>query len=95
MNGPNETGITEYAGWAAGLGAVWIGLKRFFPKADPRLLLVWANKPVMAPVIERLDRFEGRLERVQRVMDRLPGADAAHAAIQDEDEARKRWEPLT
>ena len=65
-------------------------------------LAVSLNEPLMqkhmGPIHARFDEgdrrmgaIEEKVTHVQRVMDHLPGADAAHEAVGAEDRARSRW----
>lgn len=76
-------------------------------KANPwklaQAIAVSLNEPLMqkhmAPIHARLDDGDKRMERiedgvvrVQRVIDHMPGAAAAHESVKIEDAAKKRWE---
>lgn len=79
-------------------------------KVNPWKLMQMAavslNRPLMqewvGPIHARLDdgdkrmgRIEDGVERVQRVIDRMPGAAEAHEAVKIEDAAKKRWEEIS
>lgn len=85
MNPTNDTGIDwTTTGILAAMAAIAVAWAK---KVDPRLALAWINEPTMRPVHAKIDRL-------CRVVDKIPGADEAHAAIMAEDERlKKRWEP--
>lgn len=68
------------------LGGIGIIVLAWLKRVDPRLALAWINEPTMRPVHAKIDRL-------CRVVDKIPGADEAHAQIMAEDERlKKRWE---
>ncbi len=82
MTGPSEHGI-DATGWgvlAVAGGIIWAFAKRI----DPRLILVWVNEPVMRPIHDKIDSHGRKLDRVCSVIDRMPGAQEAHAAVKAE-----------
>lgn len=82
--GPNEAGIDGFIlGWMVALGTLLLALLK---RSDPRLLLVWLNEPLMRPVHHKLDK-------ICRVIDKMPGSEAAHEAVNAEDARnKKRWD---
>ncbi len=90
MTPTNENGL-DGAGWAV-LAAAGAVILAFAKKLDPRLILAWFNEPTMKPIHDRLDSLDHKWDKVCRVIDKIPGAEQAHAAIHGEDEERrKRW----
>lgn len=86
---PQDSGADQPLLWGA-VAAVLAVVIAWAKRADPRLILVWLNEPLMR---KHIDPVNAKLDRVCRVIDRLPGADDAHAAVSAEDTARKkRWE---
>lgn len=100
MNTPNETPGIDIGVWGGMLAVLGFVCKRWLVKLNPFVLLqmgaVWLNEPLMrkhvGPVMEEQKRQGEILERACRVIDKLPGADAAHDAVRAEDAIESRWE---
>lgn len=89
MTTPNETTGTDI-GLLAVLGTIlaFIG-KKWLAKLNPWPLLqramVSLSEPLMkahiGPLIEKIDCHGEKIDRICKVIDNLPGADDAHAAV--------------
>lgn len=85
---PQDTGATD--GYIlGGLAAVAAILVALLKRADPRMILAFLNEPTVRPINERLDRMEAKVDKACRVIDHMPHAPEAHAAVKAEEE---RWE---
>ena len=86
MNGPTEHGLPEWTFWGALVAGCGVLLRNNAKYLDPRLILAWLNNPTMAPIHKKLDR-------IQRVIDKIPGAQEAHEAVRIEDtQKHSNWE---
>ncbi len=85
MSTPHET-TPDWTIWGGLIALIGFCLKYFKDSIKPREWLAWLNEPTMRPVHDKLDYL-------QRVFDKLPDADKAHAAVRAEDEKeRYNWE---
>ena len=107
---PNDTNVSDNIPWLTALGGLCLfAARKWIAKINPWKLMQMAavslNEPLMqkhmGPIHDRLDRgdermgrIEDKVERVQRVIDHLPGASEAHEAVKIEDAAKKRWEGM-
>lgn len=68
----------EWTLWGTLIGACIFLFKWLAPKINLRAGLAWLNEPTMRPLHAKVDR-------IMRVIDKMPGAEDAHAAIRAED----------
>ncbi len=96
---PQDSGFDVNPYWAAmvALGAVIVAwAKRFNPKPMLNAFVEYTAGPVMdkrnAPLVAELKEHGHKLERVVKILDRIPEAVAASDAIRAEEAAKKeRW----
>ncbi len=85
MSNPQDS-VPDWTIWSVLAGAAAILARWLAPKISIRNGLAWLNEPTMRPVHAKLDR-------ICRVIDKLPGAEEAHEAVRKEDHREKHnWE---
>lgn len=85
--------------WLAAIGGIFVFIRKYGPKLDPRLVLVWVNGPLMERYVTPLrlevqdlkHQVKGDIHKLQRVVVKTQGGEEALAQVNAEDEAAKRW----
>lgn len=86
--------VQQWTLWGAVAAAVALLGKGLIAKLNPWALLQRMAESLTGPVMDkRLIPLTAKVDRACRVIDRLPGAEEAHAAIRAEDnKERMNWE---
>ncbi len=94
--------VPEWTWWGS-LGAICLLVfHKWLGKLNPWPLFQMAAESLTGPVVDKRfgpiredqQKIKDMLSRACRVIDKLPGADEAHAAVRAEDEKeRYNWEP--
>lgn len=89
---PQDSGVDQPIFWTGivALGAVVIAWAK---RLSPLSLVQGAATMVFNPVMEKhIGPVNRKLDKVCRVIDHLPGAQAAHQAVRLEDQNHDQWE---
>ena len=93
-SGNGNTWISENFPWLIAVGGmVAIGFRRVLPHLDPRVILLFINRPLTDMLKNHIDsRFsplEKKVNRICDVIDHMEGAEQAHAEVEAEEKKTK------
>src|SRR6478736_4459856 len=106
MTTPSETTGTDIGLWTILAGVAAFVFKKWLAKLNPwpllQRMMISLSEPLMQvhmrPLIDKLDSHgekidsQGeKIDHVCKVIDRLPGAEAAHAAVDADERRHARW----